>query len=54
MATLETQYNNYLKENPDSNYSFDDWQKIVLPERLKIPIIDEKKDLKNSEERSED
>lgn len=26
MATLETQYKNYLKDNPDSKFSFDEWK----------------------------
>jgi hypothetical protein len=25
MASLETQYENYIKENPTSNYTFDEW-----------------------------
>lgn len=27
MATLETQYQNYLAENPDSSFTFDEWSK---------------------------
>jgi hypothetical protein len=27
MATLQTQYKNYLKENPDSTLTFDEWFK---------------------------
>jgi hypothetical protein len=30
MATLETQYKNYLKENPDCNYTFDEWMEKVM------------------------
>ncbi len=26
MATLETQYKNYLKDNPDSKFTFDEWK----------------------------
>lgn len=26
MATLETQYKNYLKDNPDSEFTFDEWR----------------------------
>jgi hypothetical protein len=25
MSTLETQYRNYLKENPDSGFTFEEW-----------------------------
>lgn len=37
MATLETQYKNYLKDNPDSKFTFDEWKEwfasnIILPE----------------------
>jgi hypothetical protein len=26
MATLETQYKNYLRDNPDSKFTFDEWK----------------------------
>lgn len=28
MATLETQYKNFLKDNPNSNLPFEEWKKI--------------------------
>jgi len=32
MAKLETQYNNYLKSNPDSKYTYDEWMdNVFLP-----------------------
>jgi chaperonin cofactor prefoldin len=34
MATLETQYKNYLNENPESDLSFEDWI-IRLGENIK-------------------
>jgi hypothetical protein len=27
MATLETQYKNFMSENPDSTFTFDEWKK---------------------------
>jgi len=27
MATLETQYKNFLSENPDSKFTFEEWKK---------------------------
>ena len=30
MARLQIQYKNYLKRNPDSNYSYEEWMKNVL------------------------
>jgi hypothetical protein len=30
MSTLETQYKNYLKQNPDSKLSFDEWESQIL------------------------
>lgn len=35
MTTLKRQYKIYLKENPDSNLSYDEWEKIFL-ENLKL------------------
>ena len=34
MSTLETQYKNYLKENPNSKLTFEEWQI-----QIHIPII---------------
>lgn len=28
--TLESQYKSYLKENPESNYTFDEWMEKVM------------------------
>jgi len=38
MATLQTQYKNYLKENPDSTISFEDWEKNIFLEKLKCGL----------------
>jgi hypothetical protein len=37
MATLETQYKNYLLDNPDSDITFEEW-KIQLVESIKKSI----------------
>lgn len=29
MSTLETQYKNYKKENPNSKYNFEEWMEKV-------------------------
>lgn len=34
MATLETQYKNYLNEHPESTFTFEEWKKW-LGENLK-------------------
>jgi hypothetical protein len=36
MATLETQYNNFKKQNPDSKLTFEDWKNTILSETIKI------------------
>jgi hypothetical protein len=33
--TLESQYKEYLKDNPDSTYSFDEWK-----EKVYYPILE--------------
>jgi hypothetical protein len=35
MSTLETQYKNYLKQNPDSKLSFEEWESQILVKPLK-------------------
>lgn len=35
MSTLKRQYKIYQKQNPDSNLSYDEWEKIFL-ENLKL------------------
>ena len=44
MATLETQYKNFLLENPESNITFEEW-KILLGKQLEqvIKEIEENK-----------
>ena len=39
MATLETQYKNYLKDNPDSEFTFDEWR-VWLGEQIKEALKD--------------
>ena len=46
MATLETQYKNYLLENPDSKFTFDEW-KEWLGNQLNEALEDLKKNQKN-------
>ena len=37
MSTLETQYEKYLSENPDSKFTFEDWkQKVLKPMATRI------------------
>ena len=45
MATLETQYKNYLLENPDSKFTFDEW-KEWLGNQLNEALKDLKKQKK--------
>jgi uncharacterized protein (DUF1778 family) len=37
MATLETQYKNYLKDNPNSDVSFETWKQFIHLTNLKLP-----------------
>jgi len=37
MSTLKRQYKIYQKQNPDSNLSYDEWEKMFL-ENLKIGL----------------
>jgi len=34
MATLETQYKNYLSNHPDSKFTFDEWKSTVFSELI--------------------
>ena len=34
MSKLETQYKNYLKQNPDSKLTFEEWKSTVLSPKL--------------------
>lgn len=36
MSKLKTQYKNYLKDNPDSNYTYDEWVDNVLTPTLEM------------------
>jgi hypothetical protein len=49
MATLETQYKNYMSENPDSAFTFDEWKKW-LGENLAKAL----KELKEREKNKQD
>jgi hypothetical protein len=42
MATLETQYKNFLKDNPNSNLPFEEWKKVNA-RLIKQAIINIKK-----------
>jgi hypothetical protein len=42
MATLETQYKNFLKDNPNSNLPFEEWKKINV-RLIKQALINIKK-----------
>ena len=46
MATLETQYKNYLKDNPDSKFTFDEWKKW-LGDQINEALKDLKENQKN-------
>ena len=46
MATLETQYKNYLLNNPDSKFTFDEW-KEWLGNQLNEALKDLKENQKN-------
>ncbi len=46
MATLETQYKNYLLGNPDSKFTFEEW-KEWLGNQLNEALEDLKKNQKN-------
>ena len=35
MSTVKTQYNNYLRDNPESNYSYQEWLDNVFSVYLK-------------------
>lgn len=39
MATLETQYKNWKKENPHSKYTFEEWKLKILGEKLNDPKL---------------
>lgn len=39
MATLETQYKNFLLENPESNITFEEW-KVLLGKKLEQAFKD--------------
>jgi hypothetical protein len=41
MATLETQYQNYLKKHPESKLSFDEWQNQVLLKPIKKLVLND-------------
>jgi len=47
MATLETQYKNFLKDNPNSNLPFEEWKKINvrLIKQALINMMKEDEDL---------
>ncbi len=59
MASLETQYKNYLNENPESDLSFEDWKKRLgeniksefekMMEEIKTPEYKQKHIKKNEE-----
>lgn len=34
MLKLETQYKNYLKQNPDSKLTFEEWKSTILSPKL--------------------
>ena len=35
MSTLETQYKNFLSENPDSKFTYEDWKREILEPHAK-------------------
>jgi hypothetical protein len=45
MATLQTQYKNYLQENPTSELTYDEWMEQVWTSYIRNFQIDYKEDL---------
>lgn len=46
MATLESQYRNYLLDNPNSQISFENWKTDILMPPIKVVLKDIDKKLK--------
>jgi len=46
MATLETQYRNYLLDNPNSQITFEQWKSDILMPPIKVALKDIDKKLK--------
>ena len=46
MATLESQYRNYLLDNPNSQISFENWKTDILMPPIKVALKDIDKKLK--------
>ena len=40
MATLETQYRNYLLDNPNSQITFEQWKSDILMPPIKVALKD--------------
>lgn len=38
MASLEQQYNSWLKDNPGSDFTFEDWEKYILLPKVKRAV----------------
>ena len=45
MATLQTQYKNYLQENPTSKLTYDEWMEQIWTSYIRNFQIDYKEDL---------
>jgi hypothetical protein len=45
MATLQTQYKNYLQENPTSKLTYDEWMEQIWTSYIRNFQIDHKEDL---------
>ena len=45
MATLQTQYKNYLQENPTSKLTYDEWMEQIWTSYIRNFQIDHKEEL---------
>ena len=49
MATLETQYENYLLENPTKEITFEEWKDNILFSEAELDLLKNKIELEREE-----
>ena len=49
MATLETQYENYLLENPTKEITFEEWKDNILLSEAELDLLKKKIELEKME-----
>lgn len=49
MATLETQYENYLLENPTKEITFEEWKDNILLSEAELDLLKKKIELEREE-----